>query len=228
MAEEETERKVVIPGEVIVSGDDFLPGEGTEKRGEEVVAIRFGLLEENKNLIKVIPLSGTYTPRRGNTVIGVVENFNFYGWNVDIDSAVSAFLPVAEIPRYVNKDELTDVMDIGDLVVAKIKSTSQKSIDLTTNFKGLGKIDGGIIMRINPNKVPRVIGKEGSMVTVIKENTNCKITVGQNGLIWISGNNVDDEIFAKKAILFIVENSFVHGLTEKVQKWFRENSGDRD
>lgn len=223
MEEENEPRKVVIPGEIIVSGDDFLPGEGTEKRGEDIVAIKYGLLEESGKLRRVIPLSGTYAPRRGNTVIGVVENFNFYGWMINIDSAVGAFLPIAEIPRYVNKDELTDVMDIGDLVVAKIKSTTRKNIDLTTNFKGLGKVEDGIIMRINPNKVPRVIGKEGSMVSIIKDNTNCKITVGQNGLIWISGTKVDDEIFAKKAILFIVEHSFVHGLTDKVQKWFREN-----
>ena len=27
------ERKVVIPGEVIVTGDNYLPGEGTEKKG---------------------------------------------------------------------------------------------------------------------------------------------------------------------------------------------------
>ena len=62
---EET-RKIVIPGEVIVKGNDFLPGEGTEKIGEEVVALRFGLAEEINRLVKVIPLSGAYMPRRGN------------------------------------------------------------------------------------------------------------------------------------------------------------------
>ena len=34
------ERKIVIPGEVIMSGEDFLPGEGTEKKGKDIVAIR--------------------------------------------------------------------------------------------------------------------------------------------------------------------------------------------
>ena len=78
-------------------------------------------------------------------------------------------------------------------------------------------------MEINSNKVPRVIGKEGSMIGIIKDETKCEITVGQNGIIWIQGKTVEDELFAKKAILHIVEKSFVEGLTEEVKKWFEKN-----
>ena len=53
-----TERKVIIPGEVIVEGDNYLPGEGTEKRGNQIVALRYGLAEESNRLVKIIPLSG--------------------------------------------------------------------------------------------------------------------------------------------------------------------------
>jgi len=31
------ERKIVIPGEVIAEGEDYLPGEGTEKNGNNIV-----------------------------------------------------------------------------------------------------------------------------------------------------------------------------------------------
>jgi exosome complex component RRP4 len=89
-------------------------------------------------------------------------------------------------------------------------------------LRGLGKIDEGIIMQINPNKVPRVIGKEGSMINLIKEETGCQITVGQNGYIWIKGDIIDKELFAKKAIIFITEKSFMSGLTEEVKKWFEK------
>ena len=34
-----TERKIVIPGEVIFSGEDYLPGKGTEKKGNEIVGV---------------------------------------------------------------------------------------------------------------------------------------------------------------------------------------------
>jgi exosome complex component RRP4 len=214
----------IIPGEIIFKGEDFLPGEGTEKRGEEIIAIRYGLAEETKKLVKVIPLSGVYQPRRGNVVIGKVENVTFNGWVIDINTAEGAFLSLMEVPRYVNKDDLEEVLMIGDMVVAKINSINKRGIDLTVKLKGLGRLDQGMIISINPNKVPRVIGKEGSMISLIKSKTNCEITAGQNGFVWIQGNNVDDELFTKRAIEFIVENSFVSGLTETVEKWLGENA----
>ena len=220
---EKLKRKIVIPGEIIASGDEFLPGEGTEKKGKEIVAIRYGLAEEMNNLIKIIPLSGVYHPRRGNVVVGRVENITFNGWVIDIGSADNAFLSLMEVPRFVNKDALEEVMNIGDMVVGKIWNINRRGIDLSIKSRELGKIDDGLIIEINPNKVPRIIGKEGSMIKLIKDETGCSITVGQNGFVWIKGKNVEDELFAKKAIEFVAEKSFVIGLTDEVIKWFKEN-----
>jgi len=220
-----TERKIAIPGEVIFKGEDYLPGEGTEKRGEEIVSLRFGVVEEMKNLVRVIPLSGVYQPRRGNVVIGKVEMITFNGWVIDINTAENAFLSLMEVPRYVNKDDLKEVMDIGDMVVAKIYAINKRGTDLTLQASGLGKLEKGIIININPNKVPRVIGKEGSMISLIKDETKCRITVGQNGFIWIGGSKVEDELFAKKAILYIAENSLMSGLTDEMKEWFNREKG---
>jgi exosome complex component RRP4 len=223
MAEKENSgRKIVIPGEVIVSGENYLPGEGTEKKDSSIIALRYGLAEETNRLVKVIPLSGVYHPRRGNVVIGKISNITFNGWLIDIGSPENAFLSVAEYPKFVHKNELDGIMNIGDMVVGKIKDVNRKSIDLTMRLKGLGKIDEGIIIQINPNKVPRVIGKEGSMVNIIKEETGCSITVGQNGFIWIKGNTIEKELFAKKAVMFVAEKSFISGLTEELKKWFEK------
>ena len=213
-------RKIIIPGETIVSGNNFLPGEGTEKSGEEILALKYGIVEESNGLVKVIPISGVYYPRRGNVVVGKVENVTFNGWVIDIGAPENAFLSLMEVPRYVNKDEIEDVMNIGDAVVAKIWGINKRGIDLSIKTKGLGKVDEGIIIKVNSNKVPRIIGKEGSMINLIKNETGCNITVGQNGLIWVRGEKIDDELFAKKAILFVAEKSFVIGLTEEVKKWF--------
>lgn len=217
---EENKRQIVIPGEVIVKGEDYLPGEGTEKKGSEIVAIRYGLSEISNKLVKVILLSGVYQPRKGNVVIGQVENMTFNGWVVNIRASDIAFLPLSEVPRYVNKGALDEVMDIGDMVVAKVFDVNRRGVDLSIKSRGLGRIDDGIIVKINSNKVPRVIGKEGSMIKLIKDETNCNITVGQNGLIWIKGDKIEDELFAKKAIMFVTEKSFISGLTEEVKKWF--------
>jgi len=218
----ESKREIVIPGEVIVSGEDYLPGEGTEKRENNIVAMRYGLAEEQNKLIKVIPLSGVYEARRGNVIIGRVENLTFNGWIIDIGSAMNGFLSVAEVPRYVNKNDIAEIMDIGDMVVAKVWSVKRKGIDLSLKSRGLGKLEDGMIIKINSKKVPRVIGKEGSMVSLIKNETNCNITVGQNGFIWIKGDKIEDELLAKKAIEFVAEKSYINGLTEKVEEWFKE------
>ncbi len=218
----EKEREIVIPGEKIVSGEEYLPGEGTMRKGKDIVAVRFGLSEKSGNLLKVIPLSGVYIPRRGNVVIGKVMDITFNGWILSIKGPYQAFLPVSECPRFVNKDDLRECYDLGDMVVAKIDSVKAKGVDVTTRIRGLGKLQEGMIIHINSNKVPRVIGREGSMINLIKEYTGCDITVGQNGIIWIKGNKVEDELFAKEAILFVTEKSFSSGLTEKVKEFLEK------
>ena len=225
MADEK--RKIVIPGEIIASGEDFLPGEGTEKQGENIVAMRYGVLEELNSLVKVIPLSGVYNARVGNVIIGKVENITFNGWLVDVSSAASAFLPVSEYPKYIRSEDLEEFIGIGDMIAAQVLSVKRKSIDLTVKARGLGRLDEGIIVRINSNKVPRIIGKAGSMVNLIKDETNCIITVGQNGFIWIMGNKIVDELLAKEAILFVAENSTVNGLTERLQEWFKKEKTNK-
>jgi len=218
--EKRDERAVVIPGETIVSGDDYLPGDGTKRDRGEIIALKYGLVEMSGKLVKVIPLSGVFVPRRGNVVLGIVSNLTFNGWVIDVGAPDRAFLPLMEVPRFVNKNDIAEVMDIGDAVAVKIWSVKRRSIDLSIKSRGLGKLEDGMIFKINPNKVPRVIGREGSMVTLIKEETGCNITVGQNGYIWIKGEKIEDELLAKNAIMFITERSFVHGLTDKVKEWF--------
>src|SRR4030042_278219 len=217
-----TERKIVIPGEVIAKGEEYLPGEWTEKKGGEIVSLRYGLAEEINRLVKVIPLTGVYIPRRGNVVIGKVDNITFNGWVIDLGTAETAFLSLMEVPRFVSKDALEEEMDIGDIAIVKIVGVNKRGIDVSIKLRGLGRVDDGMIITINPNKVPRVIGKEGSMIKMIKDETGCDITVGQNGLIWIIGSSVEKELYAKEDIMFVSEKSFVTGLTDELKKWFEE------
>lgn len=217
-----TERKAIIPGEVIIEGEDYLPGEGTEKRNNKIYSLKYGLAEESNKLVKVIPLSGIYNPRRGNVVIGKVELITFNGWVIDIGSPGNAFLSLIEVPRFVSKDNLEEVMDIGDMVIGKISMINKRGIDLTIKSRGLGKVEEGLIFEINSNKVPRVIGKEGSMIKMIKDETGCTITVGQNGMILIKGHTIEEELLAKKSIEYIAEKTFISGLTDEMVEWFKK------
>jgi exosome complex component RRP4 len=221
------ERKIVVPGETIIQGDEFLPGDGTRREEKDIVAGRYGLADLTDRLVRVIPLSGVYAPRRGNVIIGSIVGVTFKGWLVDFGSHMNGFLNVAEVPRYIGKGELRDFLDFGDVVCAKVFSTDGNNIDLSIKLRGFGKVEGGQLIQVNANKVPRVIGKEGSMVNLIKEATGCDITVGQNGVIWVESQKIEDELAAKKIIEFICENSFVAGLTEKVENFIEKEFGKK-
>ena len=216
-------RKIVVPGEIIVSGEDFLPGEGVRREGENVLASRFGLAEQIGRVVKVLPVSGAFIPRRNNVVLARVTDITFNGWLLDIDYAGNSFLPIAESPRFINQNEMDQFLAIGDVIAAKIWGIKGKGVDLTIKGNGLGKLEGGFIFRVNPTRVPRVIGREGSMITTIKNETGCAVTVGQNGWVWINGPNTESMIRARKAVEYVANNVHIGGLTDHMQQWFQKN-----
>ena len=143
------------------------------------------------------------------------------GWRIDINCAYTAMLSVKDATSefVVKGSDLTRYFDLGDYVVTKISNvTSQKLVDLTMKGPGLYKLREGRIIEVNPYKVPRIIGKAGSMVTMIKDATKTRITVGQNGLVHIQGEP-KDEIKAVNAIKMIEEESHISGLTEKIKAY---------
>lgn len=219
---ENNDRQIVIPGETICTGGSYLPGDGTYRDKEDVVSRRYGFVNISENYVKVVALSGSYYPRRGNTIIGTVVDIMMSGWLIDFGGPVKAFLPLMEVPRFVNKNELRDFLDFGDSVVLKVSDVKGRGLDVSIKQRGLGKIDRGMLINVNPNKVPRIIGKEGSMVRLIRGATGCNLTVGQNGIVWISGESIEKEIQTRKIIDYIVENSTVQGLTEKVEEYIKE------
>ena len=219
------EKDISVPGETLAIGMDVLPGSGTYRDGEKIVANRLGLAAIEGRTIKLIPLSGRYAPKTGDTIICKVIDVGFNGWRLDTNSAYSAMLSMKDatsefIQRGAN---LTQYYDLGDYIVCKIVNvTSQKLIDVTMKGPGLRKLKGGRIIEVDPNKVPRIIGKQGSMVVMIKDATKCNIVVGQNGLIWIDGEPIN-ELLAIQTIRKIEKESHTSGLTDKIKEFLEKN-----
>ncbi len=211
-------RSIVIPGEVLAEGMDYLPGDNTFRENDKIMAKVLGLTSITGRVIQLTPLSGPYLPKVDDKIICRCKDIAMSGWRFDTNTAWSAMLNVKDASsRFIKRDEdLSDIIGIDDFVIVKItKVTSQMLIDLTMKEPGLRKISGGRVIKINCQKVPRVIGKKASMITLIKEKTGCEITVGQNGLIWIKGE-AENELKASKAIKFIEAKAHESGLTEKV------------
>ncbi|MBI2653066.1 RNA-binding protein [Candidatus Woesearchaeota archaeon] len=219
------DKAISVPGETLAVGMDVLPGIGTYREGEKIVANRLGLAMIDGRTIKLIPLSGRYSPKTGDTIICKVIDVGFNGWRLDTNSAYSAMLSMKDatsdfIARGAN---LTQYYDLGDYIVCKIVNvTSQKLIDVTMKGPGLRKLKGGRIIEVDPNKVPRIIGKQGSMVVMIKDASKCNIVVGQNGLIWIDGEPIN-ELLAIQTIRKIEKESHTSGLTDKIKEYLEKN-----
>jgi len=223
------DKDIVVPGEILAVGMDFLPSYGTYREEDKIIANKLGLVRIDGKVVKLISLSGRYNPKRGDTIIGNVIDLAISGWRIDTNSAYSAMLSIKDASsEYIARGaDLTQYYDIGDLVVAKIVNvTSQKLVDLTMRGPGLRKLNGGRVVNVNTNKVPRVIGKAGSMVTMIKRATGCNIIVGQNGIVWVQGEP-EMEICAVDAIKMIEKDSHINGLTNRIKAYLEKTTGKK-
>lgn len=228
------ERDVVIPGEILATGMDFLPAQGAFREKDNIISNQLGLVSLSGRLIKIIPLTGKYAPKVGDVVIGKVINMSFSFWYVDIGCSNDAVLPLVGTPEYVEKGaDLSQYYNFGDILSAKVSRVTRGVVEISMKDPGMRKLTGGKLIKVTPSKVPRIIGKQGSMISLIKERTGCRITVGQNGVVWIQGEP-EMEFVAVDAIKLVDSKSHLEGLTEEVTKFLdkhtkaKENKGEQN
>ena len=145
-------------------------------------------------------------------------------WNLDINSPYSGFLPASDVFGKEKRD-LSKAFNVGDVLFLRVVDVDEvKKVKLGLKGRGLGKFRGGILINITPTKVPRLIGKKGSMINMIKDETKCEVTVGQNRGIWVKGKP-DMERVAEKVINMIEEQAHTSGLTDRVRNMLFELLG---
>jgi len=217
-------REVVIPGELIDS-NGLKPGEGTYADSGRVYAAQLGIVARRDGLVSVIPLGGRYIPRADDEVIGHVVDLGPSHWLLDINSPYPAPLHATESPWRVDFGDTARFMDIGDSAICRVLQVDEtKRVQVTMQDPELHKIEGGQIVEVSPSKVPRVIGKGGSMIQLIKSYTKVQGFVGQNGRIWIDGNP-EDVMIATRAIHLVEEHAQASGLTEAVNAFLKDAYG---
>ncbi len=224
MAETETVREIVVPGDFL-DGADQRAGVGTYKDEDgKIYAAQLGIKNTRANYVNVIPLAGRYMPRAGDSVIGMVTDIGPSNWLIDINAPYPAPLHVSETPWRVEFGDTARYLGLGDMVLIRVVGVDEiKHVQVSMSGPGLRKLIGGYIVDISHSKVPRVIGKGGSMISLIKKYTRCRMFVGQNGRIWIDGEP-EDIYLATKAIEKIENEAHVMGLTEAMDKYLAEEA----
>jgi exosome complex component RRP4 len=218
-------KQLVTPGEMLAEGD-YLPGENTYMVENKIYAQRIGLVDTDNKKVNVVALRAFYVPKMGDIIIGTVLEVGFNGWTVDIKSPYTALLRASDVlarPFKPQNDELSAVLNAGDLIVAKIASYDRAhDPQLTVGEPGLGKITRGQILHVTPTKIPRVIGRKGSMISMIKQETGCQIILGLNGVVLVTGKSLEEEELAITAIRKIEDESHTTGLTDRITQLLKE------
>lgn len=202
------EKKIVVPGELVTEERKRL-GENTFLREGKIFSAVLGLSKVDHSVASVVALKGRYGPRKDDLVIGIVSSEVYPGYLVDINTVSPAFVSKKELrdPLHPNMVVSAKVMEVGDL--------GEVELGFVRVFFG------GTILPVSPVKVPRMIGKNGSMLDVLKQGTGCNLMIGRNGWIWVKGGDINRLNKALEIIEF--ESHFSH-LTQRVTDFLARQS----
>lgn len=216
-------RDLVIPGDVLFEGR-IRTGDNTYRHEGKISASRVGLVNYSREMVSVIALEAGFSPLSGDLVIGDVADIELGRWLVDIDTSTNAILNVPDAIDAPFRSDIVmpDILDVGDTIVAKIVDMDRRKTPILGILgRGLGKVNEGFIIRLTPSKIPRLIGKKGSMVNMILHQTGCEIVIGQNGRILINGRTREQEEMAVSVIRKVEREAHISGLTNRVQEYLK-------
>ena len=217
------ENQFVLPGDVIVTGD-YRPEQNVILEGNKLMSTAIGFSEIKDDLVTVTPLTGLYTPKTDDLVIGKIVSHNALSWQVDINSYYSGILTASDIfgkDYSPSRDDLSLKLKTGDIILARIANVNSRDPLITIIGENLGKIDSGELIKISPTKIPRLTG---SVIQTIEASTNATITVGQNGLIILKCDNSTGLKKSIASIKMIGMAQYDANLEEKIQRFLDENN----
>ncbi len=218
-------RDIVAPGDLLAKGR-FRTGSNVVKVGEDAYyATVLGSFEIQNGVLSVRALRGPYIPRKGDRVIGVVVDISMGSWSVDIRSPYEATLPAARFPVRINPvlDDIRKYLKVGDYIYAEIAEFDRfrpPVLDATAS-REYGPVKQGVVVAIEPTRVPRVIGRNGSMIKLLNKELDANIIVAQNGYVWVRASNSTTINRAVRIIKMIEAEAHTQGLTSRVEEMLK-------
>ena len=210
---------IVVPGQLLAEGMSYIPSGKAIRNGESITATVVGKISNKGHVVKVVPLFEKYAPKRGDKIIGKVVSMNNYGWTLDIGVPVKCELDLREGSQsFIETGKMSKFFDVGDLVFVEIIGNRNGTIKVSAKDRLYRRLPSGHLINVDSGLIPRVIGKQGSMINTLKDESGCNVVVGQNGYIYVHCDDVNNVFKVQEAIEYIRTNSDSSGLTEKVKK----------
>ena len=204
-AKEGAELRLVTPGEAIGASSGKRAGTGTLVMGDNIIATKVGWVKENNGVTSVDPIASAYMPRSGDLVIGIVESVRNNLWFADVNGPFNGLLPMSLAPWKVEFGAARQHMDIGDIMLARVQEVDEAhNIVLTMKGVGLRRLKDGMMAKISMNHISRLRGDNDSTLRELKEVSDCRIIVAENGRVWIDGDS--DGISFMRTVLELVRN----------------------
>ena len=186
------EQRLVTPGMVIGPASGKRAGSGTIAENNEFIATRLGWLNERNDVVSVLPINSAYMPRSGDLIIGYVAEVRNNLWFFDVNGPFQALLPMSLAPWKVEYGSTRQHLGIGDAALARIQEVDEThNMVLTMKGVGLRRLNEGAVVSIPVNLIDTIRGENNATLSRIRDATNCRIIVGDNGRVWIHGDSKD-------------------------------------
>ncbi len=197
-------KQIVLPGTKV--SDSPKRFEGTYVEDNRTFTSVLSLQQDDR----FIPLKGHYVPRLGDYVIGIVKEVRFSGFVIDLNSPYEGNL---------SSKDTREAFEMGDVISAKIKLVDEVHEPVLSEPR---KLWSGRLIDVESVKVPRIIGRNGSMLSMVKAFTKTDLFVGKNGRIYLKNGDI---ALAAMAILKISHEAHISGLTDRVKAFLERESG---
>tara|TARA_Y100000588_G_scaffold387538_1_gene485542 strand:- start:4292 stop:4978 length:687 start_codon:yes stop_codon:yes gene_type:complete len=196
-------------------------GDGVFKKEDKICSALVGTAKQSGSYISVSAMKGRYYPKVGDVVIATCSGIGPSHWYMDINSSSDALLHFSETEWKVGIGETSKFMGIGDACIAEIffSGTGSYQVSFKKGFIGR-RLYAGTIFKIECRNVSKIIGKQGANIEMIREKTNTRIQIGQNGMIWVDGTT-DEIAKAMGAIKMINEEEGKIEGTEMIEKFLK-------
>ncbi len=203
---EGAELRLVTPGEAIGASSGARAGSGVIIQNEKLIATKVGWVNEKNGVTSINPINSAYMPRSGDLVIGIVESVRNNLWFAEVNGPFNGLLPMSLAPWKVEFGAAREQMDIGDIMLARIQEVDEAhNIVLTMKGVGLRKLKEGVIEEIPINTIAHLRGENNSLLNKLKDASDCRIIVAENGRVWIDGDG--NGISFVRSIIEITRNS---------------------